>query len=54
MDQMSRALQITREAAAGTQDDAIRHRLTRLVAEQEHCLTAMNQYLQEALSSCLS
>jgi hypothetical protein len=51
MGRMSRALQITREAAAGTQDDATHKRLTRLAAEQEHCMAAMSQYLQEASSS---
>jgi len=48
MDRVSKALQITREAAAGAQDDAIRERLTRLIAEWEHCIAAISQYLREA------
>jgi hypothetical protein len=45
---LSKALWMTREAAAGTADELIRGRLTRLVAEHEHCLAATRKYLQEA------
>lgn len=44
----SEVLSMTREATAGTTDDAIRGRLTRLVGEQEHRIAAMRRYLQEA------
>lgn len=48
IERVSRALETTRVAAADTGDELIGQRLTRLVAEQEHCIAAMRQYSQEA------
>lgn len=48
LDRISKALQITREAAAGARDGAIRERLVRLASEQEHCIAAMGRYMREA------
>ena len=48
LDWTSKTLQVIREAATAAQDDAIHERLTRLVAEREHCLAVIDQYLQQA------
>jgi hypothetical protein len=51
MERMSTAHQIIREAMSGTQDEIVRGRFMKLIAEQEHCIDAMDKYLQEACSS---
>ena len=53
LDRTSKTLQVIREAAAAASDDAVRDRISRLVAEREHCLAAIGQYLQAANTSVL-
>jgi hypothetical protein len=50
MERKSKALRTTREAAAAEGDEVLRNRIERLIAEQEHCIAAMEKYLQEAPS----